>query len=365
MKKVVKVSFLLIVYYIFLLLHKVTICVYIDISHFNDDLFDSILKSDLSYMSNHLTINENNKSNKRKKRNESDIDDINILTDMLSRIIPYNFSVYSISVPDENMSSYNSEINNFLDFVNIYDHDINNTIVHHLNQTQPIKGCENDIKNYNCDKDILKCITLNKKGLSQSCQNSLNNSLLYSCIDDSELFCNDYSKFSKIYKCLKENFFQLGNKCLNILSYYEKIMQKLHKIKSKPYDNQDYLLFEKEKINFVDGDNNVDNTNNLKITIEFNEDDNKKHILNGSSKQKSNVSDNLRKEYSSILPSVHHNNLADFKPKNYVYKYFLYFFEFLFILFIVYILIIYIKKYYVLNSNKFYIIKEKNKLAKL
>ncbi|CRG93881.1 conserved Plasmodium protein, unknown function [Plasmodium gallinaceum] len=365
MKKVVKVSFLVVVFYMFLLLQKVTICTYIDITHFSEDLIDNIMKSEI-YMSNHLKFNENNKSNKRKKRNESDIDDINLLTSMLSQIIPYNFSFYSITIPDGNIDSFNSDTNNFLDLVNIYDPDINNTITHHLNKTQPIKGCENDIKNYNCDKDVIKCITLNKKDLSESCKKSLNNSLLYSCIDDFLLYCIDYSKFSKVYKCLKENFFQLSNKCLNILSYYENIMQKLHKMKSKPYDNEEFIFFEKDKINFSDSKNNIDSTNNLKKNSESNENNNKQNILHSSNKQKLDISDNLRKEYSHyILPSMNYHYLGHIRPKNYFYKYILYFFEFLFILFVVYVIIIYIKKYYVMDSNKFYIIKEKKKLAKI
>ncbi|SBS96546.1 conserved Plasmodium protein, unknown function [Plasmodium malariae] len=396
MKKVVRIFFSPIVSFLLLLHQKITISSYLDVTLFNDDIFDSMLKSELSYMSNHLSFNENNKSNKRKKRNDSATDDIYILTQMLSQIIPYNFSIYSLSLPDETVSNNNSDVNNFLDLINMYDADINNTITHHLNKTEPIKGCENDIKNHNCDKDVLSCITLKKNYLSETCKKSLNNSLLYSCVDDFLHYCSDYTKFSKIHKCLKKNFYHLNDKCLNILSYYEHIVQKLHKIKRKPYDNQEHLFLEKDKgkeksdkadtkvngssINSSSsrtgsvvresnsGKNLVGSKYNLKATDTGNDKNDEKYNLfnKNSFEREPTIVDSIRKGYGHyFFPSMDYNNLFDFNSRTYEYKYYMYFVACLFILFLFYILVISVKKYYTADSNSFLVHNEKTKLAQL
>ncbi|GAW81727.1 hypothetical protein, conserved [Plasmodium gonderi] len=381
MKKITKICFSPVMYTLLLLYRKPVKSSYVDITLLSDNMFDNMLKTELSYMSNHLTFNENNKSNKRRKRNDSTVDDIVLLTSMLSQIIPSNFSIYPLDIPNETVSNNSNDVNNFLDLINIYDADIDNTVTNHLSQTQAIKGCEDDIKNNNCDRDVLTCITLKKNKLSDSCKKSLSNSLLYSCVDDFLLYCMDYSKFSKVYKCLKKNFYHLSNKCLNILSYYENIMQKLHKIKNKPYNNQDHLFLEKDKGSNAAGNsssfsvstsnNNHDGTAhnkyNLKATDIENEKDDKYNLFKDNSEnQKPTMADNLRKGYGHyIFPSTDYNYLIDFKLINYEYKYFLFFFVSLLISFLLYILVICVKKYYLTDSSNYFVKSEKVKLAKL
>ncbi|SBS85127.1 conserved Plasmodium protein, unknown function [Plasmodium ovale] len=384
MKKVINIIFPPIAYFLLLGHQKPAISSYVDVTLLSDDILDTMMKTELSYMGNHLTSNENNKLSKRKKRNDTVTDDIYFLTSMLSQIIPPNFSVYSLNLPDETINTNNSDINNFLDLVNIYDPDINNTITNHFNQIQPIKGCEDDIKNHNCHRDVLTCITLKKNYLSESCKKSLSNSLLYSCADDFLFYCKDYSKFSKVYKCLKKNFYHLSNQCLNILSYYEDIMQKLHKIKSKPYDKKEHLFLEQEKENTLGSNtdratigsigskgsssNHAFGNYNLKGTdTGNNKPDEQYHLFNNHTiNSKPTMADNLRKGYGHyIFPSMDYNYIFDFNSRSYEYKYFLYFFECLFISFLLYILIICIKKYYVTDPNKFFFHNEKSKLAHL
>lgn len=111
-----------------------------------------------------------NQINEKKRNNDVMIDDIFLLTTMLSQILPSSFSIYPLNLTNETLTTNNNDFNNFLDLINIYDADINQTITNHLNKIQPIKGCEDDIKNNNCDKDVLTCITLKKKKLSKSCK---------------------------------------------------------------------------------------------------------------------------------------------------------------------------------------------------
>ncbi|GAB67255.1 hypothetical protein PCYB_112760 [Plasmodium cynomolgi strain B] len=360
MKKIAQRCFSPIVYALLLLYQKAAKSSYVDITLLNDNFFDDMLKTELSYMSNHLTFNDNNKSNKRKKRNDAAVDDVVLLT----------------NIPNEMTSSASNDVNNFLDLINLYDSEINNTVTNHLNQTQPVKGCEDDIKNNNCDRDVLTCITLKKDKLSDSCKKSLSNSLLYSCIDDVMLYCGDYSKFSKVHKCLKKNFYHLSNKCLNILSYYENIMHKLHKIKNKPYSNQEHLFLEREKggatvgnsSNVNDHDNNTPGGKyNRTVNDSRNGNDAKYNLFNDNdANHKSTMADNLRKGYGHyIFPSMDYNYLIDFKSRSFGYKSFLYFFVCLLISFLLYILIICIKKYYVADSNNFFVKAEKTKLAQL
>ncbi|KJP85817.1 hypothetical protein AK88_04524 [Plasmodium fragile] len=392
MKKIAQRYFFPIVYGLLLLYEKAANSSYVDITVLSDNFFDDMLKTELSYMSNHLTFNDNNKSNKRRKRNDGAVDDLVLLTSMLSQIIPSNFSIYSLDIPNEmansassagsvgsvsSASSVSNDVNNFLDLINLYDSEINNTVTHHLNQTQPVKGCEDDIKNNNCDRDVLTCITLKKDKLSDSCKKSLSNSLVYSCIDDVIRYCGDYSKFSKVHKCLKKNFYQLSNKCLNILSYYENIIDKLHKIKNKPYNNQEHLFLESEKGGVTvgnssdanDNDNKtLDGTYNGTINDSRNGNDTKYNLLNDNDgNNKSTMADNLRKGYGHyILPSMDYNYLIDFKSRGFEYKSILYFVVCLLISLLLYILIICIKKYYVADSNTFFVKAEKKtKLAQL
>ncbi|ETW19544.1 hypothetical protein PFAG_01538 [Plasmodium falciparum Santa Lucia] len=375
--------FLFIVYGIFFSSRPILmINTIVDVSLIGDDLFDNIFKPDIPYMGNHLTFNENNKSNKRKKRNNDVmIDDIFLLTTMLSQILPSSFSIYPLNLTNETLTTNNNDFNNFLDLINIYDADINQTITNHLNKIQPIKGCEDDIKNNNCDKDVLTCITLKKNKLSESCKKSLSNSLLYSCIDDILTYCKDYSKFSKVHKCLKTNFYHLKDQCLNILSYYEDIMQKLHKMKSIPYDKQEHLFLEKgEKIknnaqneNIKNSSNNNNNVYNLKSETPINNNNNnnnnnnKYNILNHSNEQKiPTMAENLRKTYGHyIFPTMDFNYLFDFNSFNFTNKYTLYVFEILFISLLLYILIIYIKKFYMQDTPNFTTNNPKTKLAQL
>ncbi|CAA9989019.1 conserved Plasmodium protein, unknown function [Plasmodium knowlesi strain H] len=376
MKKIAQRCFSPIVYALLLLYQKATKSSYVDVTVLNDNLFDDMIKTELSFMSNHLTFNDNNKSNRRKKRNDGAVDDLVLLTSMLSQIIPSNFSIYSLDIPNQVVSSASNDVNNFLDFINLYDTEINNTVTNHLNQTQPVKGCEDDIKNNNCGSDVLTCITLKKDKLSDTCKKSLSNSLLYSCIDDVVLYCEDYSKFSKVHNCLKKNFYQLSNKCLNILSYYENIMHKLHKIKNKPYNNQEHLFLEREKegvtvgnsSNGNDRDNNtLDGKYNRSANDSRNGNNAKYNLLNDNgANRKSTMADNLRKGYGHyIFPSIDYNSLIDLKSRSIGYKSFLYFCVCLLIFFLLYILIICIKKYYVADSNNFFVKTEKTKLAQL
>ncbi|ANQ08997.1 Uncharacterized protein PCOAH_00033750 [Plasmodium coatneyi] len=376
MKRIAQRCFSPIVYALLLLYQKEANSSYVDVTLLNDNLFDDMIKTELSYMSNHLTFNDNNKSNRRKKRNDPAVDDLVLLTSMLSQIIPSNFSIYSLDIPNQTVSSASNDVNNFLDFINLYDSEINNTVTNHLNQTQPVKGCEDDIKNNNCGEDVLTCITLKKDKLSDSCKKSLSNSLLYSCIDDVMLYCADYSKFSKVHKCLKKNFYHLRNKCLNILSYYENIMHKLHKIKNKPYKNEEHLFLEREKGGVTvgnsssanDHDNNIpDGKYNRTVNDSRNGNDAKYNLLNDSdSNPKSTMADNLRKGYGHyIFPSMDYNYLLDFNSRSISYKSFLYFCVCLLISFLLYILIICIKKYYVTDSNNFFVKAEKTKQAQL
>ncbi|KYO02001.1 hypothetical protein PGSY75_0630400 [Plasmodium gaboni] len=374
--------FSFIVYGIFFSLHPILmISTIVDVSLIGDELFDNVFKADIPYMGNHLTFNENNKSNKRKKRNNDVmVDDIFLLTSMLSQILPSSFSIYPLNLTNETLTTNNNDFNNFLDLINIYDADINQTITNHLNKIQPIKGCENDIKNNNCDKDVLTCITLKKNKLSESCKKSLSNSLLYSCIDDILNYCNDYSKFSKVHKCLKTNFYHLKDQCLNILSYYEDIMQKLHKMKRKPYDKQEHLFLEKgekkkndsQNENIKIGNDNSNNNNNMynlksATPINNNNNTNQYNILNHSNEQKvPTMAENLRKNYGHyIFPTMDFNYLFDFNSINFTNKYTLYVFEILFISLLLYILIIYVKKFYIQDTPTFTINPPKNKLAQL
>ncbi|SCN61326.1 conserved Plasmodium protein, unknown function [Plasmodium chabaudi chabaudi] len=390
MRKNLKIFASPIVWVILLIQQQLTKCSYLDITILNDALINDLMQPAFTGVENHLTINDNNKLNKRNKKNNPIQDDISLLTNMLSEIIPAAFAIYSLDLteglennkdnmigPDtikiiegNNKNTPNDYVHflNFYDFVNIYDKDINNTISKSFNTIKPIKGCEEDIKNNNCNKDnVLKCITLKKDNLSERCKKSLNNSLLYSCSDGIIKYCDDFSKFSKVHKCLKQNYNHLNNNCVNILSYYESIMQKLHKIKNKPYNSQAHLLLEKPK--------EKDNTSHNNGTPSPTSDTNKLNNNNNDDKNNQynmlnhdpnvpveSFSEKLRKGYGYMRQPINYSAILDLDFSNYQFKYFLYFFGVLFFSFLIYILVISIKKYCITNKKNIFGKRDNSKL---
>ncbi|VWU52172.1 conserved protein, unknown function [Hepatocystis sp. ex Piliocolobus tephrosceles] len=390
--------------YIVLLLYQKPVSSYMDTSILNDGILNNFIKSDIEYMGNHLSFNDNNSSNKRKKRTDSSDSDL-LLLNILSEIIPSNFSVYSVSyydgiidvndninnVPsiDDNTTVYTINANPFIDLTNMYNSEFINTVTEFLNKSEPIKGCEEDINTYNCHENVLSCISLKKNYLSESCKKKLNNSLLYSCNDDISRYCDsNNTKFSKIYKCLKKNFYHITHDCLNILSYYENVMQKLHEVKNKPYSLQNHLFLEDYN------DNNYLKTENATITTtttttdnSTNKNNNKSHNLKDTNKQnnqqtnnnnnnnnnngvnntKPTMVENLRKGYGQyFLPKTTQNFLFNYNSQtNYKYRYVISFIKYFLIMLILYIFVVYIIKYYVKDSLRLFGNNTQEKLAQL
>ncbi|WBY58714.1 hypothetical protein Py17XNL_001105701 [Plasmodium yoelii yoelii] len=374
MRKNLRIFISPIIWVILLIQQQLTKSSYLDIQILNDDFFNDIMQPMFTGIENHLTINDNYKLNKRNKKNNPIQDDITILTNMLAEIIPTAYAIYSLDINEEleknkdNMTnqdnikiikdSNNTLANdyvhflNFYDFANIYDKEINNAISKNFNAIKPIKGCEEDIKNHNCHKDnVLKCITLKKDNLSERCKRSLNNSLLYSCSDVINKYCEDFSKFSIVHKCLKQNYNHLNNNCINLLSYYESIMQKLHKIKNKPYNNQNHFILEKSK-----GKDNTTHSNNMlsstsvstKLNHNNNNDKNNQYNMpnHNLNMPVEGFAEKLRKRYGYYIHQpINYSSILDFNFPNYQFKYFLYFIGLLFFSFLLYILFISIKKY--------------------
>ncbi|CAD2095642.1 conserved Plasmodium protein, unknown function [Plasmodium vinckei lentum] len=377
MRKNLRIFVSPIVWVILLIQQQLTKCSYLDITILNDALVNDIMQPAFTGMENHLTINDNYKLNKRNKKNNPVQDDISLLTNMLAEIIPAAFAMYSLDLTEDlennkdnmvgpdtikiieanNKNAPNDYVHflNFYDFVNIYDKDINNTISKSFNTIKPIKGCEEDIKNNNCNKDnVLKCITLKKDNLSERCKKSLNNSLLYSCSDGIIKYCDDFSKFSKVHKCLKQNHNHLNNNCVNILSYYESIMQKLHKIKNKPYNSQDHFILEQPKEKDSTPPPTSDTT---KLNNNNNDDKNNQYnMLNHDTNMPvEGFSEKLRKRYGYYIHQpITYSGILDLNFSNYQFKYFLYFFGVLFFSFLLYILVISIKKYCITGKKNIF-----------
>ncbi|CAD2108762.1 conserved Plasmodium protein, unknown function [Plasmodium vinckei] len=385
MRKNLRIFVSPIVWVILLIQQQLTKCSYLDITILNDALVNDIMQPSFTGVENHLTINDNYKLNKRNKKNNPIQDDISLLTNMLAEIIPAAFAMYSLDLPedlennkdnmvgpdtikiieDNNKNASNDYVHflNFYDFVNIYDKDINNTISKSFNTIKPIKGCEEDIKNNNCNKDnVLKCITLKKDNLSERCKKSLNNSLLYSCSDGIMKYCDDFSKFSKVHKCLKQNHNHLNNNCINILSYYESIMQKLHKIKNKPYNSQEHFILEKPKEKDSIPPPTSDTT---KLNNNNNDDKNNQYnMLNHDTNMPvEGFSEKLRKRYGYYIHQpINYSGILDLNFSNYQFKYFLYFFGVLFFSFLLYILVISIKKYCITGKKNIFGKRDSSKL---
>lgn len=379
-----------IIWVILLIQQQLTKSSYLDIKILNDDFFNDLMQPMFTGVGNHLTINDNYKLNKRNKKNNPIQDDITILTNMLAEIIPAAYSIYSLDITEElkknkgNMTSSDNikiikgsnktlandyvHFLNFYDFVNIYDKEINNAISKNFNTIKPIKGCEEDIKNHNCHKDnVLKCITLKKKNLSERCKKSLNNSLLYSCSDVINKYCDDFSKFSIVHKCLKQNYNHLNNNCINLLSYYESIMQKLHKIKNKPYNNHGHFILEKTK--------EKDNTSHIndmsspisgvaKLNNNNNNHNNKNNMLNHDLNiPVEGFSEKLRKRYGYYIHQpINYSSILNFNFPSYQFKYFLYFIGLLFFSFLLYILFISIKKYSMVDKKYIFNKRDNSKI---
>ncbi|CAD2095594.1 conserved Plasmodium protein, unknown function [Plasmodium vinckei brucechwatti] len=385
MRKNIRIFVSPIVWVILLIQQQLTKCSYLDITILNDALVNDIMQPAFTGVENHLTINDNYKLNKRNKKNNPVQDDISLLTNMLAEIIPAAFAMYSLDLTEDlennkdnmvgpdtikiiegnNKNAPNDYVHflNFYDFVNIYDKDINNTISKSFNTIKPIKGCEEDIKNNNCNKDnVLKCITLKKDNLSERCKKSLNNSLLYSCSDGIIKYCDDFSKFSKVHKCLKQNHNHLNNNCINILSYYESIMQKLHKIKNKPYNSQEHFILEKPK----EKDSTPPPTSDTTQLNNNNNDDknNKYNMLNHDTNiPVEGFSEKLRKRYGYYIHQpINYSGILDLNFSNYQFKYFLYFFGVLFFSFLLYILVVSIKKYCITSKKNLFGKRDDSKL---